>query len=94
MIELFSAFLANLITQIIKGKQNRFMSQEQLDARRSIIRSLNAAVGACLTVFAAWYLGEPLEADSIAGVIETILTIATTYAASQGMYFLVAKKNV
>ena len=86
-----SGFIANLVTSWIKPPEGYQVSQESIDARKSLVRLINLVVGVISLVASAWLLGEPLDVSSLGDTISTIVSIVITFAFSQGAYHLAKK---
>lgn len=88
---LLSGVIANAVTSWVKPPAGYQVSQESIDARKSLIRGLNFVVGAVMAIVSAWVLGEPLDISSVSSSFNSALQIVITYAFSQGMYHIVKK---
>lgn len=87
-----SAFIANLVTQVFKPRKF-VITDEQKEARKLIIRMFNAVVGGLTLIGTAYFLGEPLDTEGLAGFIEVVVTTGIVFVTAQGGYFLTHKKN-
>lgn len=90
---LASSIVANALTSFFKTDRTTmgYVTQEQLDARKTFLRLMNLVMGVIGAVAYSYLLGEPLDVTSLQGSIEAIMTIVVTFASSQGLYFLLKK---
>ena len=85
---LISSLVANLITKYAKPTSPASFSDEDIQARKDVIRGMNALVGLAMLVGTSWFLGSPLDVSSIESAVNTVVTVAVTFFASQGQYLL------
>lgn len=85
-----SGFVANLVTGMFKpGTEHKLnLTQEEIDARKTLIRGFNLMLTVPGLFLSAWLLGEPLDVTSLGSAIETAGTVFITFLFSQGTYFL------
>lgn len=88
---IIGGFFANLVTSFLKERMpSKYeLTVEEMDARKTVIRSLNLVFGVVGMVLSAYWLGEPLDLSSLSSALEALATIGITYIFSQGSYHLV-----
>jgi len=91
MIEIISAFIANALTKFIKPPKELTFTEEDIAARKTLVRAVNLVVGAVLTVMGAWAVGEPLDASTIEASVTSLFDILQTFAFSQAIFHLAKK---
>lgn len=88
-----AGLLANVVTTMIKpgGEMKPLLSQEELDARKTLVRGINLVAGLVTVLASSWLLGEPLDVTSVESSVGALATIIVTFLFSQGTYFLTKK---
>lgn len=84
---LLSALFSNLLTKLVKGR-NQALTYEEIVARRSILRGLNAFFGLLLMIAYAVFLGDPIDGNAVQGAFAVIGSTLVTFATSQGLYHI------
>ena len=86
-----SALVANLITKFVKPSKTGLFSQEELEARKTVVRIINAFLGLAALVLATLVAGEELDPAQVSTYVEVLVGGAVTFFASQGGYALFKK---
>lgn len=83
---IFSAFFANIITQYVKPAKQNMYTKEQLQARRLIVRFINAVIGITIMLLGTIWFGEPLAMDTLTANLEIVAGGVLTFFSSQTIY--------
>lgn len=88
-----SGLIANALTAAIKpGEDYKLdLTQEELDARKTLVRGINLVLGIVMTVVGAWVVGEPIDVTNLESSVSAVVTMFVTFTFSQGAYFLLKK---
>ena len=90
---IMAALIANLITKWIKPPKDRVFSEEDIAARRTIVRMVNLGLTLVGMITATWLLGDPLDVTSFGDTLTSLLEVLIAFAAAQGAYHLTKKKD-
>lgn len=88
LIVVVSGLVSNFITNLVKPSDNYVVSQEDIDARKTLVRGINLAFGALTLIAGTWLLGEPLDVSSLSDMLTSLVSIILTFAVSQSAYHL------
>lgn len=86
---IIGGLVANFITSKVKPAKGETLTQEALDARKTLIRVMNLVFGIVGMVVTVLLIpGEQIDTTTLSGNLETLFAIILTFGFQQGAYAL------
>jgi hypothetical protein len=90
---IMAALIANIITSRVKPPKDRVFSEEDIAARRSVVRMVNLGLTLVGMITATWLLGDPLDLTSFGDTLTSLLEVLIAFGVAQGTYHLTKKED-
>ena len=90
---IIATVVSNFLTQIVKPAKYQNMTEEEIAARKVVVRGLNAAIGLVTLIVSYIWLGEDLNPDQVSTYVEVITGAVLTYFSSQHVYRSFTKRE-